>query len=423
VAPPAASVADAAAIDKVGRVLRGLSMRRGRRGRSAPVSPDSRGRASGALAAAVFALTAVVHADVLPDDRADLLYHNYDGGGITVQGPSVLVRKKFGDSVSVSYQYYLDLISSASIDVVTQASAYKERRVQNNFGVDYLHNNTLYSIGYISSIEPDYNSKTGFFNISQSMFGDLTTVSFGYSGGFDRVGEVERGVVVPTFRADADHRTWTLGVSQVLTRNLLLGLNLETNENDGYLQSPYREIRYIDPSVPRGFSYGPSNDPNTRTGNAASAQLKYYLPYHAALDGSYRFYSDTWGIHANTLVLGYTQPLSTSWTLDASARYYWQTHATFYSDLFPYQDSQNFYSRDRELAQFHSLSLGAGASWEFHPTWPRWIEKGTVNLHYNHLRIDYDDFRDALVTGVPAYDEPLYTLDANVMQFFISLWY
>jgi len=321
----------------------------------------------------------------------------------------------------VSYQYYEDLISSASIDVVTQASKYKERRVQNNFGVDYLHGNTLYSAGYIMSNEPDYNSKTGFFNVSQSMFGDLTTVSFGFSQGWDIVGEAKDGVVQP-FRADAQHRNYSLGISQVLTRNLLLGLNFETDENNGYLQSPYRGIRYLDDNA-RGYSYGPANDPNTRTGNAASAQLKYYLPYHAAIDGSYRFYTDTWGILANTLQLGYTQPLFTSWTLDASARYYWQTHATFYSDLFPYANAQNFESRDRELAQFHSLTVGLGATWQFQPPWPHWIEKGTVNLNVYRMMIDYQDFRDVLDSSYAAGEEPLYTLDATVMQFFISFWY
>src|SRR5271154_6650101 len=67
-------------------------------------------------------------ADVLPDDRADVLYHNYDGGGITIQGPSVLVRKKVGDNISFFGSYYEDLISSASIDVKLSASPYHETR-------------------------------------------------------------------------------------------------------------------------------------------------------------------------------------------------------------------------------------------------------------------------------------------------------
>jgi hypothetical protein len=375
------------------------------------------------LAAAVFGLGAVGRADVLPEDRTDVLYHRYEGGGLTVQGPSVLVRKKFGDSFSMSYQYYEDLISSASIDVVSQASAYKEKRTQNNLGFDYLHGNTLYSVGFINSNEPDYKSNTGFFSISQSMFGDLTTISFGFTRGWDRVGEVDHGIVVRTFSKDADHRNWSIGVSQVLTRNLLLGLNFEADESDGYLQNPYRGVRFVDPSVARGYSFGAAVSPNTRTGDAASAQLKYYLPWHAALDGNYRIYSDTWGILANTVKVGYTQPLFTDWTFEATARYYWQGHANFYSDLFPYENSQNFMSRDRELAQFHSMTLGMGASWEFHPPWPHWVDKGTLNLNLDHMRIDYQDFHNNLVPSAIPGDEPLYTLDANVMQFFISFWY
>ena len=373
------------------------------------------------LVAAAFALAAVGRADVLPEDRADMLFHRYDGGGITVQGPSVLVRKKFGDSVSASYQYYEDLISSASIDVVTQASPYKERRVQNNAGLDFLHGNTLYSIGYINSSEPDYKSSTGFFSISQSMFGDLTTVSFGFTRGWDKVGEVDKGMF-QKWVGDADHRNWSVGLSQVLTRNLLLSANAETDESDGYLQNPYRGIRYI-AATSRGYTFGPAISPNTRTGNAGSAQLKYFLPWHAALDGNYRLYRDTWGILANTVKFGYTQSLFTAWTLDATARYYWQRHATFYSDLFPYQNAQNFESRDRELAQFHSLTLGLDASYEFHPPWPHWLDKGTLNFSYNHLRIDYQDFRNNLVQTLNPEDQPLYVLDANVMEFFISFWY
>jgi len=374
------------------------------------------------LAIAVFALVAVGRADVLPEDRTDALYHRYSGGGITVQGPSVLIRKKIGDSVSLSYQYYEDFISSASIDVVTQASKYKEHRVQQNFGANYLHGNTLYSFGYISSIEPDYNSKTAYFNVSQSMFGDLTTINFGYTQGWDVVGKVDKGVVQP-FRADANRRNYSVGFSQVLSRNLLLGLNFETQESDGYLHSPYRSARYLDPTVGRGYSYEPERYPDTRAGNAASAQLKYYLPYHASASANYRFYTDTWGIRANTVQLGYTQPVFSSWTFDGSVRYYWQTPATFYSDLFPYQNAQNFMARDRELAQFTSISGGLGATWQFRPSWPHFLDRGTLNLEVNHLHISYADFRNALVTGVPPQDEPLYTLDATVYQFFISLWY
>ncbi len=371
----------------------------------------------------LFALTAAGRAAVLPDDRSDFLWHDWQGGGVNVYGPSLLVRKKVADSLSLSANYYVDMISSASVDVLSTASPYRETRQQGSVGADYLHGNTTYSLGYIQSHEPDYRARTGYFSICQSMFGDLTTVSFGYTRGWDRVGEDlhQNGLVTTTWLGDADRRSWQLGVSQVLTRNLLLGLNFEATESDGYLQNPYRSARYLNPS---GLVQTEAQvTPNTRTGSAGSLQLKYYLPWRAALDGSYRLYHDTWGILAHTLSAGYTQPLSADWTVNGTVRYYTQRAASFYGDLFPFLNSQNFMSRDRELAAFQDYSLGVGASWQFHPRWPRWIEKGSLNLSYNRLHIAYSDFHDFGRPGGSPLGVPLYAYDANVTQFFISLWY
>jgi Protein of unknown function (DUF3570) len=363
-------------------------------------------------------LLGAAHAGVLPDDRADLMYHSYEGGGLTVSGPSVLVQKKFGDNFSMSYNYYEDMISSASIDVITQASAYKETRKQNSLGFEAIHGKTTYSGGYIYSKEPDYKSQTAFANISQDMFGDLTTISFGYTRGWDRVGE--RG----TTRDDPlDRRGWNVGLSQILTRNAVLVFNYEVTEGDGEIANPYRQVRYLDPQEPLGYAYQKEVYPLTRSGNAASATLKYYLPWRAAATGSYRFYSDTFGIRANTGEIAYTQPVHRTWTLDTHVRYYSQNHATFYSDLFPYANSQNFMARDRELAQFDSITAGVGATWEYHVNRFSWLQKGTVNVSFDRLHIHYDDFRDLRVQDVAPGTEPLYTLDADILQAFVSFWF
>ena len=90
-------------------------------------------------------------AGVLPEDRADLLYHRYDGGGITIDGPSVLVRKKIGENFSASANYYVDMVSSASVDVELTASPYAEERTQKSASFDYLHGKSTYSAGIITS--------------------------------------------------------------------------------------------------------------------------------------------------------------------------------------------------------------------------------------------------------------------------------
>ncbi|MEW8155874.1 MAG: hypothetical protein AB2765_14945, partial [Candidatus Thiodiazotropha endolucinida] len=43
--------------------------------------------------------SAGLRATVLPEDRADIMYHRYDGGGVEVDGPSILVRKSFSGNV------------------------------------------------------------------------------------------------------------------------------------------------------------------------------------------------------------------------------------------------------------------------------------------------------------------------------------
>jgi hypothetical protein len=70
----------------------------------------------------ILAISSTAMSGVLPEDRTDILYHLYDGGGVTIDGPSVLVRKQVGKSLSFAANYYVDMVSSASIDVITTAS-------------------------------------------------------------------------------------------------------------------------------------------------------------------------------------------------------------------------------------------------------------------------------------------------------------
>lgn len=375
------------------------------------------------LLAALPAATAAV----LPEDRADLLYHRYDGGGVVIDGPSLLVRKKFADKVAVTANYYIDMVSSASIDVVSTASPYEERRVQKSLAVDYLRNKTTYSIGYIDSTESDYVAKTTYVGVSQDMFGDLTTISFGFRRGEN---EVYRNIKDtsgarlrdPTFQAASDTRGYSFSLTQVVTRDLIATAAYDLMTDEGYLNSPYRSIRYADITAPMGYFYDPERYPSTRTSHAASIRAKYYLPWRASLDGRYRFYTDTWGIRAHTAEIGYSQPMWGSWTFDAEYRFYRQDAADFYRDLFPRRNTLNFQARDKELSTFTGHTIGIGASWEFKIARMPWLEKGTLNARIDHLIIDYDDFRDVTAGGA-AGAEPLYKLDANVYQLFISAWF
>ena len=269
-------------------------------------------------------------AGVLPEDRADVLYHLYDGGGVRIDGPSVLVRKQVAKSVSLVGNYYVDMVSSASIDVVTQASPYAEERKQWSLGMDYLRGNTSMNLSYVSSVESDFDAKTFGFAVSQDMFGDLTTLTLSYAYGNDLVGDVTD----PAFEEENTRQHYGVGLTQILTRNMIASLNFETITDEGFLNNPYRSVRYFDPNVELGYSWEPELYPGTRTSNALGLRLKYFLAYRAAIEGEYRFFTDTWDITSHTASIAYTQPFG-KWTFTGKYRFHDQTGAHFYADLFP----------------------------------------------------------------------------------------
>jgi hypothetical protein len=371
-------------------------------------------------------LAPVADAAVLPDDRADVLYHRYDGGGVTIHGPSVLVRKKMAEKYSVSANYYMDMVTSASIDVeVSGASEYKEERDQYSLGFDYLRGKTTYSLSYTNSEENDYEAETASFGISQDLFGDLTTVTMGFSKGADIV----RNSTDLAFEEDIDRWSYRVGVSQILTKTLISTLGLEVITDEGYLNNPYRSFRYVNPANDQLFALEQEIYPRTRTSNAVALHAKYFLPYRAAINGGYRFFTDTWGIRADTFELGYTHPIG-PWTFEVGYRNYSQDHADFYSDLFERPDQQNFMARDKELSTFTSHRVRLGATYEFAPNGWGFLKKGSASLFYDRIEFDYEDFRDARFSMDassenfrPAGTEPLYTFGANVIQAFISVWF
>lgn len=356
-------------------------------------------------------------AGVLPEDRADLLYHRYEGGGVEIDGPSLLVRKKVGNSVSFVGNYYVDMVSSASIDVVTTASPYTEERTQWSLGMDYLRGNTTISTNYISSIESDFDATTYSISISQDMFGDLTTLSLSYALGDDVVGRSDD----PTFVRDNTRQHYGIGLTQIFTRNLITSIKVETITDEGYLNNPYRSVRYLDPVSAIGYSYEPELYPSTRTTTAVGLRARYYLPYRAAVQGEYRFFTDTWGVDANTAAISYIHPWR-DWTFEVKYRWHNQDGAHFYRDIFARSEATNFRGRDKELSALTSNSLRLKVSYSFLKDGWNFVDKGTVNFSIDMLSVDYDEFSD-LTTGAVLGSEPLYTLDANVIQFFVSFWY
>ncbi|MGK0260671.1 MAG: hypothetical protein ACI96M_004123 [Candidatus Azotimanducaceae bacterium] len=70
--------------------------------------------------------------------------------------------------------------------------------------------------------------------------------------------------VLATFEDEAQHQSFRLELSQILTNS-------------------YRSLRFQDSSSAIGYSYQAENYPGTRNSDAIAVRAMYYLPYRAAL--------------------------------------------------------------------------------------------------------------------------------------------
>jgi hypothetical protein len=383
-----------------------------------------------ARAAMIAALLLVrsTSADVLPDNRADVFYSKYSGGGLDVTGYSATARAKITENFAVEANYFIDKVSGASIDVLSQASVIKDTRKQKSGTIEYLHDKTTYTASYTSSVERDYISNTAAISLSQSTFGDLTTITLGFANTQNKVGENNGTANDPNvaWLGHALTRAYSGGVSQIITRNFIAGVNVQVITDAGYLANPYRSIRFLDPTKPQGYGLGTQVYPDTHTSTAVQVQGKYYLPYRAAITGLYRYYNDTFGVVGNTYELDYTHPIRNTWIFEGRLRYYKQNAASFYSDLFPFADSQNFTARDQNLAAQDNYTIGAKVTYAFLPDGWKLFKRGTVTFDASRIHFNYLDFRNIKDFGLPQYSpgaEPLYNFSANVFQVFVSMYF
>jgi hypothetical protein len=363
----------------------------------------SRGLASrvGALLGSLLAGSTAAHAAALPEDKAEAMFHSYDGGGVKASGPALLVRKSMADRVSLSAQVYVDAVSNASIDVVTTASPFKETRTAYELGAQGVVRDSTLAASVSHSAEPDYVADAASLDLSHEVFGGMTTLSMGFTRGHDDVGM--KGVA--GWIDKATHWQYRAGVTQILSPRWLVSLNAEALADCGYLGSPYRAARVFGAAVPE-------RAPRTRSARAVKLRsitdTGAWWP-RSSLRAEVRAYWDTWDIRARTLELGGSKKLGESFLVDATLRLYTQTKALFYSDNATAETQ--YISRNRQLGSFDSSGLGARVSY----AWPGLPAGYTLRLNgaYERKHWRFKDFTD-LRSGTR------YAYSADVLQLYVS---
>ena len=356
---------------------------------------------------------------------------------MTIHGPSVLVRKKLAEKYAVSANYYMDMVTSASIDVEVERRERiqgRARPVQPRLRLPARQDH-VQPRATRTAKRTTTRPRRPSFGISQDLFGDLTTISMGFSRGADvvRRRDTITDQIDPTFKEPIDRWSYRVGVSQILTKRLISSLQLEVITDEGFLNNPYRSYRYRQ-SERRPPVRARDRDLSAHAHQQRGRLERALLP---ALSRGGRTAaiasSRTPGASRRARSkLGYTHPMGTVDASKSSFRYYTQGNADFYSDLFDRPNQQNFLARDKELSTFVSQALQRGrdvrlrcraagaSSRRARSTSVTTASSSTTKTSATRAsrccRPSDPNFR-------PAGTEPLYTFGANVIQVFVSVWF
>jgi Protein of unknown function (DUF3570) len=215
------------------------------------------------------------------------------------------------------------------------------------------------------SNEHDYRSYGLALNYTYEFNQKNTTLSLGWSHAYDQV--LANQFTFLTHSTVKNTDSFLIGGTQLLSPGTVVGANVTIGYAHGYLNDPYLGVVFdesdLDPD--NRVVLTPENRPSTRNSQALLLSLTQSLAQlDASIEGTYRFYHDSYGIYAHTVSLAWFQKIGRSIVISPSARYYFQTAADFYAIQFPGDPVNDpdrvprFYSADYRLSELETLTLG-----------------------------------------------------------------
>ncbi len=239
---------------------------------------------------------------------------------------------------------------------------------------DYLH------LGLNARISRDFNQRN-------------TTLSAGFAVAqdeLDPIGGTPTGLTLMLDAVDDDDDAGrrkgpaetkdifdiVFGVTQVISRNLLMQVSYSYSDTSGYLTDPYKIISVVNgttgdavPVIPAPDN-GPSHlnyfehRPDSRAKHSLYTQGKYYMD-SKVLDVSYRYMTDDWEIDSHTVDLRLRWPFGGDSYLEPHLRFYTQSAADFYRlSLTDGDPLPEYTSADHRLGDFDAITAGLKYGWK-----------------------------------------------------------
>ena len=314
------------------------------------------------------------------EDHADTRYEYYDETGkrMKIETFSVYFEEKLIDSITAKGELVYDGISGATPNGLLNKNHAVIQPIENdlrraaNLELDCKLGNHTITPGFAWSQEHDYLSYGVSLNDAIEFNDKNTILQLGVSHNFDSVRHLNK-------------RTWSskdstegiLGVSQLLSPKDILDVAFTFGNDSGYLSDPYRytDFRvFLTPTI--FFDTGlPQHErrPSHRNKEILFTSLTHHFDsLDASLEGSYRFYHDSYGIFAHTVGVTWHQMFGRHLIVEPLFRFYEQSAASFYTTSipinFPQYLSYNgggypyYNSSDYRLSNFYSTDCGLQAT-------------------------------------------------------------
>jgi hypothetical protein len=307
---------------------------------------------------------------------AQFLFYKESGGRTQVLNPLILWNQDFGRSggqLSLNLGY--DSISGASptggyptSDVTTSASGtvtasgnipeanYTDTRKSVGLSYGRRFGANLPTVNLTYAKENDYTARGFGLTDSWTLVDGRATLHLGVAFSRDIVSPVKNPETNPSgadLKYPKNTNGFSVGWTWVFGERDLADISFSLMNLSGYLTDPYKVAPV---GTPDSNVNVPENRPDTRSRRAVVLKYAHYFLWGASVNVLYRFYNDDWSITANTIDVTYNQKIGAGWIVSPEIRFYSQTGASFYANIFPV--AQTYMSSDYRLSAFGSFLAG-----------------------------------------------------------------
>lgn len=215
-----------------------------------------------------------------------------------------------------------------------------------------LNNGFKLNLGGAYSTEGDFTSLSINAAVSKDLAQNNTTLSLGMNLEFDEIApdtgipEPMTSIIAAESAGSTDTKQVTdvvFGITQVMTRRWVSQLNFSVSQSTGHHDDPYKFLTVADQgnliedpndnglTGVTTYLYLYEHRPEERQKMSIYWQNKVAIYADDAIDISYRYMTDDWGIDSNTLDLTYHLNVQGLFYLEPHYRFYEQSAADFYT--------------------------------------------------------------------------------------------